>query len=155
KGKAEPGASRSPALAESSPNFFKPGPQGEQQAPARVGSVTIVGNDITRESSVRRQVPSYPGQELTYPGVRQSEGQKIASKDREGKEAIAKTKTDQGRKPSDASHPVLEDTLVDPKKTTTGSLMFGVGVNSDSGLFGSIALSNGRNTSGKPNSPGQ
>ena len=33
----------------------------------------IVGNDVTRENVIRRQIPLYPGQILTYPDIRATE----------------------------------------------------------------------------------
>src|SRR5262249_15650299 len=39
----------------------------QERPPATVGQVIIYGNDVTRENVIRRQVPLYPGQTLTYP----------------------------------------------------------------------------------------
>ncbi len=40
----------------------------QERPPARVGQVIVVGNEVTRQNVILRQVPLYPGQPLTYPG---------------------------------------------------------------------------------------
>ncbi len=39
----------------------------------KVGNVAIAGNDVTRDSEIRRQVGLYPGQTLTYPDLKVAE----------------------------------------------------------------------------------
>ena len=41
--------------------------------PATVGQIIIVGNQVTRQNVILRQVPLYPGQTLTYPDLRIAE----------------------------------------------------------------------------------
>lgn len=110
----------------------------EERPPARVGQIFIVGNERTRQNVILRQVPLYPGQILTYPDLRVAERnlQKLG---------IFKTSPDGAVKPTitvldpDSPNP-YKDLLVQVEEDNTGSLMFGVGVNSNAGLTGSIVL---------------
>ena len=43
--------------------------EARKQRPAKVGSITVSGNDVTREDVVREQVGQFPGQKLTYADV--------------------------------------------------------------------------------------
>jgi outer membrane protein assembly complex protein YaeT len=111
--------------------------QVQERPPARVGQIYVVGNDVTNQSVILRQLLLYPGQVLSYPDVRLSE----ANLTRLG------IFTDQ----QSGAHPTVEvidrendqefkDILVTVQEQRTGSLLFGVGVNSDAGLTGSIVL---------------
>jgi outer membrane protein assembly complex protein YaeT len=110
----------------------------QERPPARVGEIIIVGNDVTRDNVIRRQIPLYSGQVLTYPDIRLAE-KKLAQLN------IFETNPATGVRPTvsvidpDSDTP-FKDVLVRVNETTTGSLLFGVGVNSDAGLTGSIAL---------------
>jgi outer membrane protein assembly factor BamA len=80
----------------------------------------------------------YPGQILTYPDLR------IAERNLQRLNIFA-TGPDGSDRPTvtvlDPDSPnVLKDILVKVKEDNTGSLLFGVGVNSDAGLTGSIVL---------------
>jgi outer membrane protein insertion porin family len=108
-----------------------------ERPPARVGQVFVVGNEVTRQNVVLRQVPLYPGQVLTYPDLKTAEH----NLDRLG------IFTD----PATGQHPTVsvidpesdspfKDILVQVQEQRTGSLLFGVGVNSDAGLTGSVVL---------------
>jgi outer membrane protein assembly complex protein YaeT len=107
--------------------------------PARVGNIYIIGNDRTREDVIRRQLHVYPGQILSYPDVRISE----KNLERLG---IFANNPETGEKPTievlpqnDPNNP-FHDLLVHVQEQPTGSLLFGIGVNSDSGLTGSVVL---------------
>ncbi|HJT79182.1 MAG TPA: BamA/TamA family outer membrane protein, partial [Gemmataceae bacterium] len=110
----------------------------EERPPTRVGQIFVVGNDVTRQNVILRQVPLYPGQVLTYPELRIAE-QNLARLN------IFETNPESGVKPTvsvidpDVDSP-FKDILVSVQETRTGSLLFGVGVNSDAGLTGSIVL---------------
>jgi outer membrane protein assembly complex protein YaeT len=112
----------------------------EETVPARVGQIFIVGNERTRQNVILRQIPLYPGQILTYPDLRLAE-RNLARLN------IFQNSPDGGVKPTlqvldnpnDPSSP-YKDILVTVQEDNTGSLLFGVGVNSDSGLTGSIVL---------------
>src|SRR5262249_22732121 len=112
-----------------------------EQKPARVGQIIIVGNERTRQNVILRQVPLYPGQVLNYPAIREGE-RNLA------KLGIFETNEETGVRPTitivdNPQDPDNEfkDILVTVQETATGSLMFGLGVNSQSGLVGSIVLS--------------
>jgi outer membrane protein assembly complex protein YaeT len=109
-----------------------------ERPPATVGQIIIIGNTTTREQVIRRQLDIFPGQVLSYPNLRTSEA-KLARLN------IFEVAPDKGIRPTlevldpDSDSPV-KDVLVNVEETRTGSLMFGVGVNSDAGLTGSIVL---------------
>jgi outer membrane protein assembly factor BamA len=110
----------------------------QEKPPATVGQVIIVGNGVTKENVIRRQVPLLPGQLLTYPDLRVAE-RNLARLN------IFEVNPETGVRPTvtvldpDGDNPV-KDILVSVPETHTGSLIFGVGVNSDAGLTGSIVL---------------
>jgi outer membrane protein assembly factor BamA len=126
--------------------FYPPDRPGEvvinyevqERPPARVGQVFVVGNEVTRQNVILRQVPLYPGQPLTYPDLRVAE-RNLA------KLNIFEVKPETGVRPTvtvldpDTDNE-FKDILVQVQETQTGSLLFGVGVNSDAGLTGSIVL---------------
>ena len=107
---------------------------------ARVGQIYIVGNDRTRQNVILRQLPLYPGQILTYPDLKQAEKNlsRLGIFESNAESGLHPTVTvlDNPLNPDDP----VKDILVNVQEANTGSLMFGVGVNSDSGLTGSIVL---------------
>ena len=110
----------------------------QERPPARVGQVIVVGNEVTRQNVILRQVPLYPGQPLTYPDLRVAE-RNLA------KLSIFESKPESGIRPTVTvldpdTDSEYKDILVNVHETQTGSLLFGVGVNSDAGLTGSIVL---------------
>jgi outer membrane protein assembly factor BamA len=109
-----------------------------ERPPARVGQIFIVGNTRTRQDIILNQVPLYPGQVLSFPAVRESE-RNLAR--------LGIFKATPENHPTvtvidDPANPDSEfkDVLVTVEEDNTGSLLFGVGVNSDAGLTGSIVL---------------
>ncbi|MCY2947300.1 MAG: outer membrane protein assembly factor BamA [Gemmataceae bacterium] len=109
-----------------------------ERQPARVGQILIVGNERTKQNVILRQVPLYSGQVLTYPDLRVAE-RNLA------KLNIFETSPDGNVRPTvtvldPEGDSEFKDLLVQIQETTTGSLLFGVGVNSDAGLNGSIVL---------------
>lgn len=110
----------------------------QERQPATVGQIFVVGNEVTRQNVILRQVPLYPGQTLTYPDLRRAEANLARLN-------IFEMAPDKGVRPSvevldqDSDNPV-KDLLVTVQETHTGSLLFGLGVNSDAGLTGSIVL---------------
>jgi outer membrane protein assembly complex protein YaeT len=110
----------------------------QEKPPARVGNIIIVGNETTKQNVILRQVPLLPGQVLTYPDLRLAE-RNLA------KLNIFETNPATGVRPTlsiidpDIDSP-YKDVLVQVQEMPTGSLMFGVGVNSDAGLVGTVAL---------------
>lgn len=110
----------------------------EERPPATVGQIIIVGNEVTRQNVILRQVGLYPGQILTYPDLRMAENNlarlNIFENDRE--KGIRPTVSVLDNDPDC----LVKDIVINVQETQTGSLMFGVGVNSDAGLTGSIVL---------------
>ncbi|MEI6770053.1 MAG: outer membrane protein assembly factor BamA [Planctomycetota bacterium] len=109
-----------------------------ERPPARVGQVFVVGNERTKQNVILRQVPLFPGQVLTYPDLRLAE-KNLARLN------IFETSPDGAVRPTvTVLDPDLEsefkDLLVTVQEASTGSLLFGVGVNSDAGMNGSIVL---------------
>jgi outer membrane protein assembly complex protein YaeT len=110
----------------------------QERPPARVGQIRIVGNTTTKDAVVLRQVPLRPGQILSYPDIRQAEVNLARLQ-------IFETNPEKGIRPTvTIIDPDIDsefkDILVNVQEMPTGSLIFGVGVNSDAGLTGSIAL---------------
>jgi outer membrane protein assembly complex protein YaeT len=111
--------------------------QAQERSQAHVGQIYIVGNEVTRQNRILRELLLYPGQVLSYPDVRLSEANL--------------TRLGIFNDPQTGTHPTVEvidregdqsfkDILVTVQEQRTGSLLFGVGVNSDAGLTGSIVL---------------
>ncbi len=108
-----------------------------ERPPARVAQVFITGNERTKANVILRQVPLYPGQILTYPDMDIAKAQL-------SRLGIFTSGQD-GPAPDIRIINAEEDTeykdiAVDVHEANTGSLMFGVGVNSNTGLTGSIVL---------------
>jgi outer membrane protein assembly complex protein YaeT len=110
-----------------------------EEGPAKVGQIMILGNERTKQEVILRQLQLYPGQPLTYPELK-------AAELRLARLGIFEQSPDRSVKPtvtvvSDPFNPTEFKTVrVDVQETSTGSLMFGVGVNSDAGFTGSIVL---------------
>jgi outer membrane protein assembly complex protein YaeT len=110
----------------------------QEKPPAKVGNIIIVGNEVTRDNVILRQIPLLPGQTLTYPDLRVAE-RNLARLD------IFETNAQTGVRPTVSvldpeSDTEFKDILVRVGEKPTGSLIFGVGVNSDAGLTGSVVL---------------
>jgi outer membrane protein assembly complex protein YaeT len=124
---------------------FTPGPglvavhyEVQERPPARVAGVTIVGNTTTRDNVILRQIPVYPGQILSYPDLR------VAEKNL-ARLGIFEMDPSKGGPPhvsvlDPESESPFKQILINVQEMPTGSLIFGVGVNSDAGLVGSIVL---------------
>jgi outer membrane protein assembly complex protein YaeT len=112
----------------------------EETQPAYVGEIFIAGNTRTQQNVIIRQLPLYPGQLLTWPDLKQAEKnlQRLGIFESSPDGAIRPTVTVIDN-PKYGDSPI-KDVLVQVQEANTGSLLFGVGVNSDSGLTGSIVL---------------
>lgn len=104
---------------------------------AKVGEVIIVGNTVTQDRVIRRQLQNIlPGQTLAYPELKIAEANLARLN-------IFEVKPEEGIRPtiipldSDSEY---KDILVKVQETRTGSFMLGAGVNSDNGFVGSIVL---------------
>lgn len=110
----------------------------EEKEPARVGQIFIVGNTRTKQNVIMRQVPLYPGQILTYPELRVAE-RNLQRLNIFANSPDGATKTSVAVLDPDSPN-MFKDVLITVQEDNTGSLLFGVGVNSDAGLTGSIVL---------------
>jgi outer membrane protein assembly complex protein YaeT len=110
-----------------------------ERGPYKIGTIQVIGNTVTKDRVIRRVLQIYPGQILSYPLLRQGERDLARL-------GIFETNPEKGtkptilvREPEDPDTP-YRDLEVHVTEQPTGSLMFGVGVNSSSGLVGSIVL---------------
>jgi outer membrane protein insertion porin family len=110
----------------------------KEKPPAKVGRIFVVGNDVTQERVILRLLGIYPGQTLRYPEMRIAEANLARANIFEMKAEDGIKPTVKVLNPDDDSE--YKDILVELKETHTGSLMFGAGVNSSSGVMGSIVL---------------
>jgi outer membrane protein assembly complex protein YaeT len=112
----------------------------QDSPPARVGQIYIIGNERTRDNVILRQIPLYPGQILTYPDLLIAERNlKRLNIFEVSPDGAVRPTLFVREDPRDPNNPV-KDIEVRVQEASTGSLLFGVGVNSDSGLTGSIVL---------------
>ncbi len=112
--------------------------QLEEREPVRTGEIKIIGNTITRDNVIRRQLGLYPGQILSFPDM-------IAAEQALSKLGIFEEDQQQGIKPTvEIEHPEVDEPfknlLVSVKEKPTGSFMIGAGVTSDAGLTGNIVV---------------
>jgi outer membrane protein insertion porin family len=108
-----------------------------ERPPDRVGQIKIVGNERTRQNVILRQLPLYPGQLLTYPDIQLGENNLRRLNIFKSNEVSPKIEVQDD--PLNPESP-YKDILVKVEEDNTGSLMFGIGVNSDIGPTGSIVL---------------
>ncbi len=106
--------------------------------PAMVGEVVIVGNTVTRQNVILRQLQVYPGQVLSYPDLRASERNLARLNIFKNSPELGIAPTVTVLDPEDPSE--YKTVLVQVEEDRTGSLLFGVGVNSDAGATASIVL---------------
>ncbi|MGL4552139.1 MAG: outer membrane protein assembly factor BamA, partial [Gemmataceae bacterium] len=122
------------------PGIVRMNYQVEEQRPAVAGQVIVVGNERTDQRVILRQLPIYPGQTLTYPDLRLAERNlarlNIFESSPDGSVRPTVTVRDNPFNPDSN----VKDIVVNVQEASTGSLMFGLGVNSDSGFTGSIVL---------------
>ncbi len=110
----------------------------KERPAARVGQIFIEGNDTTRQNVILRQLNLFPGQPLSYPEIR-------AAAQNLNKLNLFENSPESGVRPTvsvldpDSDTP-FKDILVNVQETRTGSLLFGIGFNSDAGATGSIVL---------------
>jgi outer membrane protein assembly factor BamA len=110
----------------------------EKPSPTYVGNVIIVGNTVTRDNVIRRQLQVYPGQILEYPNLKVAELNLARLNIFEMNQELGIRPTVTVLDPEGDS--IYKDVLVSVQEARTGSLLFGIGVNSDAGLTGSIVL---------------
>ncbi|MCI0456475.1 MAG: outer membrane protein assembly factor BamA [Gemmataceae bacterium] len=111
-----------------------------ERGPAKVGTIEIEGNTVTRDRVIRRVIQLEPGQTLSFPLVRQAERDlaRLGIFKVDPGEGIRPT-IEVGEPSEDPCNP-YRNLTVRVQEQPTGSLMFGLGVNSDAGLVGTIVL---------------
>ncbi len=105
----------------------------------KTGLVTIKGNDLTQQQVIRRQIEVRPDRPLDTVKLADSRRRIEELRLFQGAgtpQSSVKTTV----QPEDPANPGFRDVLVEVEETNTGSVGFGVGASSDSGLFGSITL---------------
>lgn len=112
--------------------------QIEEKEPVRVGDIKVIGNTVTRDNVIRRQLNLYPGQILSFPDLVEAE----RNLSRLG---IFEEDPMQGVRPTvEIERPEVDEPfkniLVTVKEKPTGSFMIGAGVTSDAGITGSIVV---------------
>jgi outer membrane protein assembly factor BamA len=119
------------------PGFVQVSYDITERPPAKAGAFIITGNEVTKDRVILHEINIFPGQLLTYPEL------KIAERNL-ARRNIFEVNPEQGIRPTvtviDKDDSDIKDILVQVKETHTGSLMFGIGVNSDAGLVGSVVL---------------
>ncbi len=96
------------------------------------GLVGIQGNFVTRDKVIRRLVRMQPGRPIDGREVENTK------KRLEGTQLFREPRVTP--QPADAQDPTTRDILVEVKEKQTGSVNFGVGAGTDSGLFGEISV---------------
>ena len=128
-----------PVLIPEKPGFVRVDYQVQEQGASRVGRVIIIGNERTNQNVILRQLPLYPGQVLTYPDLALAERNLARLNIFEASADGARPTVTVQNDPQNPDSP-FKNVIVNVNETTTGSLLFGVGVNSDAGFTGSIVL---------------
>jgi len=108
---------------------------GYGRGPDRIGVIKIEGNTYTEERVIRNELGGLlPGQVLQYPLIKQAEGN-LARRgifDQEEPPQIFVVPSDRGEQ--------YKDLVVKVKETRTGMVGLQVGVNSNAGLNGTLAI---------------
>jgi outer membrane protein insertion porin family len=99
---------------------------------ADVGLVNITGNTLTQDRVIRGLTSLMPGHRFDAREIKRTEDRIQNS----GLFKIAKVRVQK----EDAQRPGVRDVLIEVKEKNTGSINFGVGVGSDSGVLGNISL---------------
>lgn len=126
-------------IVETQPGVVSVSYQVTERDQVRVGSVTITGNEYTKDNVIRRNLgPLRPGQLLAPSDL-------AAAEQNLGKLGIFEDDPQSGVKPTvTVENPEVDEPFknifVNVKEKPTGSLIFSLGVNSDAGLNGSIVL---------------
>ncbi len=103
----------------------------------RVGRIEVVGNTITRDRVIRRQLRLYPGEVLNAELLKESERRL-----RNTQLFQVNPATGTGPTISVAGEgPNLRDLIVQVQEGQTGRIVFGVGYNTDAGLIGNLLIS--------------
>jgi outer membrane protein assembly complex protein YaeT len=95
----------------------------------RIGMIDIRGNDVTQTRVIRRELTFFPEQLYNAVAVEDSKGRLLDST------LFSKVKIEPTNRFGD-----IVDVLVEVEETESGRMMFGVGLSSNSGLVGTISI---------------
>jgi outer membrane protein insertion porin family len=113
--------------------------EGEQYL---TGLVSISGNELTQKKVIMRELDTLrPGRPLDTSRKRVGERSVLESEDRLRDTRLFEPGSVKVTvQPEDPKAPGIRDVLVEVRETNTGSLGFGAGLSSDSGVIGSVRL---------------
>lgn len=114
--------------------------QVKESGPKRVGEVHVQGNEVTKNKVIYQYLDLAPGDILDTTKLRRSQQRLVETRlfQVEPQQGIMPTVTIDPQTSDEQSE--FQDILVRVQETQTGSLMFGVGVNSDAGVGGSLVI---------------
>ncbi len=105
----------------------------EEGRPYKVGDVIIIGNMLTRDRVIRRNL------EGIQPG-RPFDGRAVARAAQKLRDTRLFNEVNITVQDADAANPDYRDVVVQVKESNTGSVNFGVAAGSDSGVFGEFSV---------------
>lgn len=100
------------------------------------GVVLIRGNELTQQKVIRREVRVFPDRPLDTTGIEQTQRRLTEVRLFDTRPGAIRVTP----QPEDPRRPGVRDVLVEVKETNTGSLSFGAAIGSDSGLIGTVSL---------------
>jgi outer membrane protein insertion porin family len=107
----------------------------------KTGLINLKGNDITQDKVAIRELDIKPDRPLDMSRVRTGDKETTEIERKiEDTRIFAPAQTRVTVQDEDPSNPGYRDVLIEVKETNTGSLAFGVGAGSDSGVIGQISL---------------
>lgn len=109
---------------------------------SRVGRVDIKGNELTRKEVILRELDTLqPNRPLDTSTKRVGDRRVLEAEDRLNTTRLFEPGSVRLTvQPEDPKNPGYRDVLLELKETNTGSLGFGAGISSDSGVIGNIRL---------------
>lgn len=113
--------------------------QVKEVEPKRIGEVKVYGNEVTKDKVIRSILELTPGELADSVALRRSQQKLMETRLFRVEPADGIVPTVQFDPNSD-SESEFQDVIVNVQEAQTGSIMFGVGVNSDSGVGGSFIL---------------
>ena len=113
--------------------------QIKEDTPRKVGEVRIEGNEVTKSRVIRSYTLLSPGDTFDTVALRQSQQRLVETRLFQMDPANGVQPTVE-IDPNNDPDSEFQDILIRVQEAQTGSLMFGVGVNSDAGVGGSLVL---------------
>lgn len=121
-------------------DWIRVGPEAEVDLLLRVrpgrawtaGLVKIQGNELTKDNVIRRELAVQPGRPL--------DGRALEDAEKKLRELRLFSDVRITPQPADPNDPNVRDVLVEVKEMNTGSVNFGAGIGTDTGVFGMFSL---------------